>query len=270
MIFRKHFFYALLMLAIHVSTAQVRLKIDIAVLNMDDNTPIDSCPIVMVTDAGEVLQMKTDAWGYLHYSNYMTLFKKAELYTLTTKYLKTASAQCGFLATDDRLKIDLTEKKEDDFVQYSHFFYLKPVSGCWPPMPRFIFKRNSVEFDTAYNDVSSGAYPDSVSVYPDHLAANLVTLLKDNPTIVIELTAHASSDEKLADQLSRIRGEKVKALLMQQGVNGKRLIVKGYGTKKLKITDTQIKKAKTKEEKEAKHAINRRCVFKIISWDFKG
>ena len=42
----------------------------------------------------------------------------------------------------------------------------------------------------------------------------------------------------------------------------------GYGKRKLKITDAQIAKEKTKEGKEAMHAVNRRTVFKILSWDY--
>ena len=56
---------------------------------------------------------------------------------------------------------------------------------------------------------------------------------------------------------------------MMKGIDEKRLVAKAWGIQKLKITDKQIKKAKTKEEKEAMRQINRRVLFKIVSWDYK-
>jgi hypothetical protein len=43
---------------------------------------------------------------------------------------------------------------------------------------------------------------------------------------------------------------------------------KGWGEKKLLVKDDVINKAKTKEEKEALHAKNRRTVFRIVNWDY--
>jgi hypothetical protein len=48
-----------------------------------------------------------------------------------------------------------------------------------------------------------------------------------------------------------------------------RIVPKGYGELKLLIKDDVIAKAKTKEEKEALHAKNRRTVFKILNWDYQ-
>jgi hypothetical protein len=54
----------------------------------------------------------------------------------------------------------------------------------------------------------------------------------------------------------------------EKGINTARLQAKGYGKTQLLITDDVIAKAKTKEEKEALHALNRRTAFRILNWDF--
>jgi hypothetical protein len=262
---RINFLFAGLLLCLGIQ-AQISLKIDIAVLSLDDNTPIDSCPVIMKTDKGEIFQFKTDQYGFLHYINNNASFTKAEFYTQTNKDVINIKHKYGFLASDERLKIDLSEKKEP--VKLSYIFYLNPVIVCWS-FPGLRFKINSSAYDTTYEDFKYGIARDSASCYPENTVLWIVKMLKENPEIIIELSAHSSSNEKFQDELSILRAEKVRLDFIRYGINEKRLIAKGYGIKKLKISDAQIKKAKTKEEKEALQSINRRCVFKIISWNFE-
>jgi outer membrane protein OmpA-like peptidoglycan-associated protein len=91
---------------------------------------------------------------------------------------------------------------------------------------------------------------------------------KKNPTITIELSAHTDSrgTTKSNDELSQKRAQSCVDYLISKGIPKERITAKGWGERKLKVTDAQITKEKTKEGKDALHAINRRVVFKILSW----
>ena len=89
----------------------------------------------------------------------------------------------------------------------------------------------------------------------------LVKVLKDNPTIRIELSSHTDSrsgdDYNLA--LSQVRAQSAVDYLVSQGIAADRLVAKGYGETQLRIQNAQ-----TEEE----HQTNRRTEFKVI--EIKG
>lgn len=99
----------------------------------------------------------------------------------------------------------------------------------------------------------------------------LYQTLVDNPSIIIELSAHTDSrgsDAKNLELSQRRAQSCVDYLANEKKIPLARMQAKGYGETKLLIKDDVIAKAKTKEEKEALHAKNRRTVFRIISWDY--
>jgi peptidoglycan-associated lipoprotein len=85
----------------------------------------------------------------------------------------------------------------------------------------------------------------------------LVTILKDNPEIKIELSSH--TDDRAPDDynmdLSDRRARSAVNYLVSKGIDRSRLVAKGYGESRL-----IIKNAKTEEE----HQVNRRTEFKIL------
>lgn len=91
-----------------------------------------------------------------------------------------------------------------------------------------------------------------------------------NPNMVFEISAHLDSraSNMCCSNLSQERAINVVNYLIEKGESPSRLVSKGYGKHKLKITDQQIAKAKTKEEKEALHALNRRIEIKILSINY--
>lgn len=109
------------------------------------------------------------------------------------------------------------------------------------------------------NDVNS---KDSL----DYLYQTLV----DNPTIIIELQAHTDSrgDNSSNLTLSQRRAESCVAYLESKGIPRERMSPKGYGETRLRISDAQISKMKTEEEKEAAHQKNRRTEFSVKSFDY--
>ncbi len=87
----------------------------------------------------------------------------------------------------------------------------------------------------------------------------LVQILKDNPTMTIELSSH--TDARATDAynmtLSQNRAESAVAYLASKGIEANRMEAKGYGERELIIPN-----AKTEEE----HQRNRRTEFTILSY----
>ena len=85
----------------------------------------------------------------------------------------------------------------------------------------------------------------------------LVTILRDNPEIKIELSSH--TDDRNTDvynlKLSERRAQAAVDYIASQGINRSRMTARGYGESKLLIPN-----ATTEEE----HQVNRRTEFKII------
>jgi outer membrane protein OmpA-like peptidoglycan-associated protein len=95
----------------------------------------------------------------------------------------------------------------------------------------------------------------------------LTKLLKENPSIKIELSAHTDSrgGDKYNQQLSQRRAQSCVDHLIKNGIAKDRLVAKGEGESKLIKTDAEIAKLKFEDEKEAAHQENRRTEFKIIA-----
>jgi peptidoglycan-associated lipoprotein len=98
----------------------------------------------------------------------------------------------------------------------------------------------------------------------------LVKTLNDNPTIVIKIMSHTDTraDDNYNEDLSQKRAQSVVDYLIESGIASDRLEAKGYGEKRLLLTDAKIKKLKTEEEKEAAHQKNRRTEFEVLRTDY--
>ncbi len=100
----------------------------------------------------------------------------------------------------------------------------------------------------------------------------LVAILKDNPEITIELSSHTDS-RATADynfDLSKRRAQSAVDYIISKGVDEERIAARGYGESQLIISDEEINKLPTEEEKEAAHQINRRTEFKILEYNKKA
>ncbi len=111
----------------------------------------------------------------------------------------------------------------------------------------------SIVLDNIYYDL------DKADIRPDAaLELNkLVKILKDNPSIRIELSSHTDdrASDSYNDALSQRRAESAVAYIVSQGIDESRLVAKGYGKRQLIIAN-----ATTEEE----HQTNRRTEFKVI------
>lgn len=102
---------------------------------------------------------------------------------------------------------------------------------------------------------------DKFNIRPDAAEEldKLVTVLKDNPTLKIELSSH--TDVRAPDaynlRLSQNRAKAAVDYIVSKGIDASRMVAKGYGE-----TQLVVKEAKTEEE----HQRNRRTEFKILSY----
>lgn len=95
----------------------------------------------------------------------------------------------------------------------------------------------------------------------------LAKIMKENPTIVIELAGH--TDRRGSDEynllLSKERAEIAKAYLVSKGIDASRIKTVGYGESQPEISGDKISAMESNSEKEAAHQQNRRTVVRIIS-----
>lgn len=129
------------------------------------------------------------------------------------------------------------------------------------------------------------------NLLPESIASldTLVSLLKENPTVAIELMAHTDCRGNDADNLvlSQKRAQSVVDYLVSKGIWPDRLTAKGYGEKEPKTVDAATAKAhpflkkgqllacqfieglKKEEEREICHQLNRRTEFRVTSSEYR-
>ena len=129
---------------------------------------------------------------------------------------------------------------------------------------------------------------DLLPQYQDSLLT-LVSILNDNPDIVIELASHTDSraSSEYNDTLSLKRAESVVTFLTEKGISKSRLSAKGFGERMPRILATDIIKDGLKFEsgtrlteayilsitdekrRDAAHQLNRRTEFSVIRKSLK-
>jgi len=106
---------------------------------------------------------------------------------------------------------------------------------------------NNINFGTNSAELSSESFPELDRV---------ITLLKDNPSIVIEIAAHTDNVGNAGYNLllSEKRAQAVVRYLLDFEVPSERIVAKGYGLTKPMVPNTS----------DENRALNRRVEFKII------
>ncbi len=90
-----------------------------------------------------------------------------------------------------------------------------------------------------------------------------------NPKLKIQIEQYTDSrgHSEFNQKLSQRRAEYHVAYLIDKGVQGNRLIAKGFGESVLLVSEQAITSMSTMREKELAHAKNRRWLIRIISID---
>lgn len=187
---------------------------------------------------------------------YKFKIKEATTYTITTETDKNSKSNThnkdGFLSNPDaRVITTVGEPASKDFVAD---FAVKPVVRELR-LPEIQYALGSAELLPSSKDSLNYLY----------------NILKDNPSIRVELNAHTDTRGSDAEnmKLSQARAQScVDYLVNEKGINKDRLVAKGYGETQPLVSDAVIKKAATEQEREALHQKNRRTSFRVLSFDF--
>lgn len=186
------------------------------------------------------------------------------------------SKQAGgdFSNTNGRVRFTLTPDADFLIIASKSGYFSKSISyttkGKTPDISTLVQDVTNITLDTTIvldqlvldrSIVLENIYYDldKAEIRPDAAVEldKLVQVLKDNPSIRIELSSH--TDDRSSDQynqdLSQRRAQSAVDYLVSQGISADRLVAKGYGESQLIIQN-----ATTEEE----HQTNRRTEFKVI------
>lgn len=235
------------------------------VVSEEGNEPVTNAFIHLKGSNGDMFEFKTAADGKYNFK-----LKENTSYEVTVGTDKSTVSQTfklGFLANKDMGKLTTVDENESkDFVKD---FALTPVKAeIRFPAVLYALGKADLLVDVAGTDPSNDTRKPLNS--KDSLNFLYQTLI-DNPSIIVELQSHTDSRGSDAKNqvLSEARAKScVDYLINEKKIPAARLTFKGWGEKKLLVTDAVINKAKTKEEKTALHQKNRRTVFRIVSWDY--
>ncbi|MGZ4038758.1 MAG: OmpA family protein, partial [Bacteroidia bacterium] len=213
--------------------------------------PVENVKVKMVGSDGTLTDANTGKDGSYSFPK----LKENTSYTVTietSKQTVSATYKDGYLASKDVGNLTTAgEAASKDFVKD---FEIVPVEKEIR-FPAVLYELGKADLKPESKDSLNFLYQ---------------TLI-DNPTIVIQLSAHTDSrgsDAKNLELSQRRAQSCVDYLANEKKIPLARLQAKGFGETKLLVKDDVIAKAKTKEEKEALHAKNRRTVFSIVSWDY--
>ncbi len=157
-----------------------------------------------------------------------------------------------------------------DFV---NDYYLAPIPDKPIELPEILYEFAQWELLPQYKDSLNG----------------LVTTLKDNPDIVVELASHTDSrgSDEVNDTLSQKRAQTVVDYLIEQGIEPERLVAKGYGKRVPRViastitregftfeagtalTEEYINALDEEEHRDIAHQLNRRTEFSVLDDDYE-
>ena len=220
------------------------------IVDKESKKGIFKATVHLVGSDGSDVSIKTDTGGNYDFGpNGNERYIKAN-----TSYIVSAGAQdLQYLNSDEKANettVGLTESKT-----FVHNFELQLADIHH----EIHFPRVLYPLDQA---ILTDASKDSLS--------SLIKTLTDNPTIKIELDAHTDQQGQKKHNmiLSQARAQSCVDFLESKGIDSARLVAKGWGDTKLLIDNKALAKMKTKEEKQAAYATNRRTVFRVLSFDY--
>lgn len=173
----------------------------------------------------------------------------------------------SIVALDGTYRLALEENKKFKLEVYKvGYVLLTKEVGTFPGTPKTIIndfrifkleKGTVVRLDNIYYDYGKWAIRSDAAKELD----KLVQILKDNPTMRIELSSHtdARGSDSYNLNLSEKRAKSAVEYLISQGIDTSRLVAKGYGeTKLLNRCKNDVKCS------EEEHQFNRRTEFTIL------
>ena len=213
---------------------------------------VEGVKVKIVGSDGSISEFTTSKDG----SYKLDRLKEKTSYTVSTETGKGSKSSSyprdGYLANKDQRVISTYGK--DASTNFTADFAVKPVVPTLR-MPEIQYALGSAELLPQSKDSLNYLY----------------NILKDNPSIKVELNAHTDTRGKAVSNmtLSAARAKScVDYLVKEKGIPEARLTSKGLGATQPLISDAVIKAEPSKEGKEALHQKNRRTTFRVLSFDF--
>ncbi|MCX2745920.1 OmpA family protein [Mangrovivirga sp. M17] len=213
----------------------------------NEKVPLENTRVQVFNEQGKLLErFFTDGEGKFKMkvtpeSNYLIVGEKPEYFTTRLRY-----------STNDKA-VDKSELEK-----YRTVVNLDTTLTLMQVDTKTVFELENIYYDLDKADIR----PDAARELD-----KLVTILKDNPEINIELSSH--TDSRAPDaynmDLSQRRAQSAVDYIISQGIDESRLVAKGYG-------ETQLKNecANDVECPEEKHQENRRTEFRVIGYDLEA
>jgi peptidoglycan-associated lipoprotein len=223
---------------------------------------VDGATVILTASDGASYKTTTDVRGYYNFDKYKVKVDLTyDLFVQKKGYYE--NENCKGRETT----VGLTENKD-----MKRDFVINPIPKDPILLPEILYDLARWELKPEYRDSLLG----------------LLKIMKDNPTLVIELRSHTDFRPipMTNDTLSQRRAESCVDFLIDQGIDPDRLIAKGYAERVPRILETNITKRgvtfpkgavlsrefidslKTTNEKEAAHDLNRRTEFRILRDDY--
>ncbi len=220
------------------------------VYDKDSQQPVPEATIKVIGSDGSSFESMSDAGGAFTFAE-----KGEERYiNPETNYSIEVSKTDYLVAKDQISTVGITESTT--FLKEYFITFTAPDIAIEFPEVRYAYNKAELQVNDEVNSLDSLDF--------------LYNVLVDNPTIIIELQAHTDSRGQNAYNLdlSQRRAESCVQYLASKGIPDERMVAKGYGETRLRITDRQISGMGTEEEKEAAHQKNRRTEFTVLSFDY--
>jgi peptidoglycan-associated lipoprotein len=224
--------------------------LDGVVYDKDTQQPVSEATIKVIGSDGASFEASTDAGGAFSFAE-----KGEERYiNPETNYSIEVSKPDYLVAKDQISTVGIPESTT--FLKEYFITFTAPDKAIEFPEVRYAYNKAELQVNDEVNSLDSLDF--------------LFNVLSDNPTIIIELQAHTDSRGKdpYNKDLSQRRAESCVEYLSSKGIPTERMVAKGYGEGKLRISDKQIAALATEEEKEAAHQKNRRTEFTVLSFDY--
>jgi peptidoglycan-associated lipoprotein len=217
------------------------------VYDYDSGVPIADAKVVVTGSDGSSYELKSDGNGGIALCEGQIIAE--------TNYTVDVS-KTGYIGTGDQFStIGLTES-----TTFAREYFLQEIiletKEYKLPLVLYPYDQATLLINNEVNSADSLNY--------------LYDLLIKNPTLVVRLESHTDTrgKDKYNLDLSDRRAKTCMDYLISKQIDPKRLQYKGMGETTPLITDKEIEAMKTNEEKEAAHQVNRRTIFKIVSYDY--
>lgn len=216
------------------------------VKDLETGEPLVAATVTLVGTDGTSAEMETDATGTFEFKDNAGV----PYINPNTSYSIMVSKPGYLNAKGNESTVGIEESK-----RFAQTYELQPVAKDKViKLPDILYEFNSAALTPQAKDSLNDLY----------------NTLVDNPNITIELLSHTDSrgGDKYNLNLSQKRAESAVEYLVSRGIAKDRMVAKGYGENRLLITDAEINKLATEEEREAAHQLNRRTEFRILSMDY--